>query len=278
MPLNRRAFLAQTTTALAGAGLPPFRADDPEPLRIQRLSWAGIRLELGDSTLLIDPWISTAIWDGAWTLPVIPVDVTTKERNVLITHMHNDHFDQALLKTLITEHGAVACVADTAAAVASRGFRTWGLGLYEPMVLGSTGTWSIAPVPAEDGLGELQVAWIVTAGGRRMIHCGDTMWHGRFGIIGRHYGPFDIAFLPINGADFLKAPLRTGLPLSLTPDQAAAAAHLLGAARVCPIHYGLNDPHVYAEYPNALPAFLAAAKQRGVRVDVLEPGQWLNWS
>jgi L-ascorbate metabolism protein UlaG (beta-lactamase superfamily) len=282
MPIDRRAFLTETTAAVAASVLTRDRAPRATPdattLKVQRLSWAGVRLELGDSTLLIDPWTSTSTWDGAWKGDVVPVDITTKERNVLITHMHNDHFDQPLLKTLITEHGAVVCIREKAAPVASRGFRTWALGLYEPFVLGSVGTWTVVPVPAEDGLGELQVAWVVTAGGRRIIHCGDTMWHGRFGIIGRQYGPFDVAFLPINGADFIKGPLRTGLPLSLTPEQAAAAGHMLGATRVVPIHYGLNDPNEYVEYPNALPTFLQAAKQRGVRVDVLQPGQWLDWS
>jgi L-ascorbate metabolism protein UlaG (beta-lactamase superfamily) len=280
MPIDRRTFLADTTATVAARllSLERPRVAPPDALRIQRLSWAGVRLELGDSTLLIDPWTATATWDGAWTQPVIPVDITTTERHVLITHLHNDHFDHALLKTLIAEHGVVVCPAAKAAHVASRGLRAWSLENYEPMVLGSAGTWTIAPLPAEDGLGELQVSWVVTAGGRRIIHCGDTMWHGRFGVIGHHYGPFDVAFLPINGADFIKGPLRTGLPLSMTPEQAAAAGQMLRAARVCPIHYGLNDPTQYVEYPNALPAFRDAAHQRGVRVDVLEPGQWLDWS
>ena len=106
-PLDRRAFVALgSSAALAtGLGLDPSAGSAPEAptLAARRLSWAGVRLELGDRTLLIDPWISPEIWDGAWTMPVVPIEVATKGRNVLITHLHNDHFDPAAVRAALPE-------------------------------------------------------------------------------------------------------------------------------------------------------------------------------
>jgi L-ascorbate metabolism protein UlaG (beta-lactamase superfamily) len=43
---------------------------------------------------------------------------------------------------------------------------------------------------------------------------------------------------------------------TLTPEQAAAAAKLLGAAVTCPIHYNLfNHPPVYMDSPGVEAAF-----------------------
>jgi L-ascorbate metabolism protein UlaG (beta-lactamase superfamily) len=274
--LHRREFLGLGSAAAIAAGVrlgPLPRLTEPAAgLRAQRLSWAGIKLELGERTLLIDPWISPEIWEGAWTLPVIPIEVATKARSVLITHLHNDHFDPAAIRAALPEAGSVLCQAEIAATVASRGHRTTSLQVYEPIVLGD---FTVIPVPAVDGLGERQVSWVVIGGGRRIIHCGDTVWHGAFHRIGRAYGPFDVAFLPINGAQVLAVKPNAGVPMSLTPDQAVGAAVALGAKLVCPIHYGLHDPKAYLEFPEAEAVFLRTAREREVAVRIVAPGDWL---
>ena len=278
-PLGRREFVALGSSAAAAAGLglqPAQSSEQPtSALKGQRLSWAGIKLELGDRTLLIDPWISPEIWEGAWTMPVVPIDVATRGRNVLITHLHNDHFDPAAIRAALPDTGSVVCHRDIAASVAARGFRVLALELYEPAPLGE---FTAVPVPAVDGLGERQVSWVVIGGGRRIIHCGDTVWHGAFQRIGRAHGPFDAAFLPINGAQVLAVTPRAGIPAVLTPEQAVGAAVALGARLVCPIHYGLHDPKAYLEFPRAESAFLRVARQRGVPVERALPGETLTWT
>ena len=59
-------------------------------LSIKRLSWAGIQLEMENTTLLVDA-ISRDIWNGNRSFPIIPLDVTTRSRFALISHLHNDH-------------------------------------------------------------------------------------------------------------------------------------------------------------------------------------------
>ena len=276
--MERRAFVTLGSSAAVAAGLglePADESADAASLAARRLSWAGVKLEQGDRTLLIDPWISPEIWDGAWTMPVVPIEIATSARNVLITHLHNDHFDPAAVRAALPSSGSVVCHRDIAATVASRGFRVLALDLYEPLALGEL---TVIPVPAVDGLGERQVSWVVIGGGRRIVHCGDTLWHGAFHRIGRAYGPFDAAFLPINGAQVLAVSPRAGVPAVMTPEQAVAAAIALGARLACPIHYGLHDPKAYLEYPEAEATFLRTARRRRVAVERAMPGEALAWA
>ena len=243
-------------------------------LRAQRLAWAGIRLQLGKDSLFLDPLIAPEVWGESLGDPLVPVEVAEGRRWVLITHPHPDHFDRKAARSALGETGAVVCAPDAAAAVAAAGFRVRSVALYEPVLLGE---FTATPVPAADGNGDSQVSWIVSGGGRRIIHCGDTMWHAQWWAIGRQHGPFDAAFLPINGALFGWRKPESGVPAVLTPEQAAAAAAILGARRVVPIHYGVAGAEEYTEVPHAEEAFLAAARKRGVTVEIVKPGEWVRW-
>jgi hypothetical protein len=95
--------------------------------------------------------------------------------------------------------------------------------------------------------------------------------------IGRMYGPFDLAFMPINGARQNDGRFTdVGIPCVLTPEQAVIAAKLLGAKAICPMHYGKPDEN-YFEVPNAEARFLAAAKENNMKTVLLKKGEWLNW-
>jgi L-ascorbate metabolism protein UlaG (beta-lactamase superfamily) len=111
--------------------------------------------------------------------------------------------------------------------------------------------------------------------GLKILHSGDTLWHGNWWKIRERFGSVDIAFLPINGATIEFPGMKpSGFPVDLTPAQAAAAADILGAKTVCPIHYKLfHNPPVYSEWPDAEKVFLAAAAQHGVPVQIVEPGE-----
>src|SRR3546814_6380636 len=96
---------------------------------------------------------------------------------------------------------------------------------WEPQLLGD---FTATPVPASDGYGDVQMSWVVSAGGRRIFHGGDTLWHGHWWRIGRQFGPFDAAFLPVNGARFGWRKPVSGLPGVLNPKPAVGIgrAHL----------------------------------------------------
>jgi L-ascorbate metabolism protein UlaG (beta-lactamase superfamily) len=138
---------------------------------------------------------------------------------------------------------------------------------------------SLTAVPAVDGFGDPQVSWVVQGAGKRIIHCGDTLWHGHWWRIRRNHGPFDAAFLCINGVVMTYPVLEpSGVPADMTAAQAAAAGKLLDAGFVCPIHYGTFNARQYLETPNCEQTFLAAACKRGVAVQIVPPGNFVNWN
>lgn len=277
---GRRDFLRAAVSLAAGAALLPpgtgraAKPVDSAALRAQRLAWAGVRLQLGRDTLFLDPLLDPAVWGPALKDPLVPLDVGDGGRFVLVTHRHPDHFDRVAVRKALGDTGTLVCAPDTAAAAAAAGFRVRSAPLYEPLLLND---FTATAVPAADGYGDPQVSWIVSGGGRRIIHCGDTLWHGSWWHIGRQFGPFDAAFLPINGARFGWRKPVSDVHAVLTPEQAVAAAVVLGARLLVPIHYGVAASEDYQEVPNAEALLLATARKRKVSVELARPGEWLTW-
>ena len=132
-------------------------------------------------------------------------------------------------------------------------------------------------MPASDGYGDPQVSWVISGGGRRIFHGGDTLWHGAWWRIGRQFGPFDAAFLPVNGAQFGWRKPVSGQPGVLTPEQAVAAATILGARRLVPIHYGVTGLTEYVEIDDPIGRLRKAAHDRSLSIQPLTPGAWMDW-
>lgn len=274
---GRRAFLSGCAAAAAAALLPRGRAwaaPVAEDLRIQRLAWAGIRLQLPDSTLFIDPLTNHEEWGGALKDDLVPVNDAVGNTTVLVTHVHSDHFDGTAVAQALGKGGVLIHPAGTNPLPLPPGARARPAPLWEPQLLGE---FTVAAVPASDGYGDPQVSWIVTAGGRRIFHGGDTMWHGHWWQIGRQFGPFDAAFLPVNGARFGFRKPVSGQPSVLTPEQALAAATILGARRLIPIHYGITGIDEYVEVEDPLTLLSGLARASTIDVQPLQPGSWVKW-
>lgn len=237
-------------------------------LSVSRLGWAGVKIVVGNHTLLIDPLGNPDLWGGPFRDEITQVEVSTAHCSALITHMHQDHFDPETLASNVRGEGKVYSVVDTAAAVSSYGLPVEPVALWAPVAAGPV---RVVAVPASDGFGIPQVSWAVILDGLRVIHCGDTLWHGAWWDIGATLGPFDIAFVPINGFRWKGRKPDTDVPSSLTPEQAIAAARVLGADRVVPIHYGLGA-RFYEEEPDAVTRTIAAGEAAGILVDVVTPG------
>lgn len=275
--IRRREFL-RTCGGVAAAGLlprvPASAADVGEGLRIQRLAWAGIRLQLPQATLFIDPLINPDAWGASLRDPLIPVGDAVGDTYVLITHAHPDHFDAKAAADALRTGGALVYPAGTNPLPVPGNARARPASLWEPQLLGD---FTATPVPASDGYGDPQVSWVVSAGRRRIFHGGDTLWHGHWWRIGRQFGPFDAAFLPVNGARFGWRKPVSGLPGVLTPEEAVAAATILGARRVIPIHYGISGTPEYIEVEDPIGRLRTAARDKPFKVQSLRPGAWVEW-
>ena len=244
---------------------------DARELTVERLTWAGIKLVAGDTTVLIDA-VGTDLWDGHAPEGLVPVSSDTARTYALVTHTHNDHFDVPTLKSVLGERGYVICHESEAAYIASRGLRVIPASLYKPVFRGG---FVFTAVPAEDGLGDDQVSWVVSNGDHRLLHAGDTLWHGQWANLGRQYGPFDMVFMPINGARVARDPMPES-PAVQTPLQAVDAAQLLRARELVPIHFGLHDPPNYVEVASPLASLEDLASRRGQSIRHLVPGERMS--
>jgi L-ascorbate metabolism protein UlaG (beta-lactamase superfamily) len=232
-------------------------------MHLHRLSWAGVVATEGPASLLLDPLEDVAPLAGFLGAPrgsLVPV-AADAQTWALVTHLHLDHCDRRLLARLPA--GQVICHAPIQPALAAEGVRARPVDLWDTI---EAGPFRVTAVPSHDWRGDDQVAWVLEGGGRRVIHCGDTIWHGGWYAIARHHGPFDVAFLPISGVIArLDGFTATEVPATLTPEQAVEAAVVLGARAACAIHHALfHNPPKYVEQPRAVERFLAAAARRGV--------------
>ncbi len=273
---GRRRFLAGCAAATAACLAPGsmLAAASVPILRIQRLAWAGVRLQLRSATLFIDPLIDPEAWGEALGDALIPVGDRVGDTSVLITHAHPDHFDAKAAADALAGGGVLAYPSGIQPLPIPERARARPSALWEPQLLGD---FTATPVPASDGYGDTQVSWVVSAGGRRIFHGGDTLWHGHWWRIGRQFGPFDAAFLPINGARFGWRQPVSGQPGVLTPEQAVAAATILGAHTLVPIHYGITGMDEYVEVADPIAELRRAARQRAVTVQAVAPGAWVEW-
>lgn len=244
-----------------------------EYLSIQRLPWAGVFLETNDFTVAIDPLAKdptasdTTLKTRHWGIPeTIAADV------VLITHTRADHYDVEVLRRILKQDGVIVCAKESEAKIRRDGFQTRGLSSYE---IAAFGPFNVTALPAVDGLGEPRVSFFIELDEIRMIHSGDTLWHGYWYKWATDYGPLTVTFVPISGA-LVEVPgvSATNVPAVMTPPQAAAAADVLCAQLVIPTHYGRTaHPNGFEEQPNALEEFEREARRRNLNYRVLELGE-----
>jgi L-ascorbate metabolism protein UlaG (beta-lactamase superfamily) len=247
-------------------------------MEITWLGWAGVELAVGEDTLVIDP-----LADAAAVFAPLGPDATRNVPDVvpgragsavagLVTHLHRDHADAAALAHALRPDAPVL------EPTAGGGDRVENLALLQadhelaesgverrrvtPWESTEIGPFTITALPAVDGTGDPQVSWLVDADGMRVLHLGDTMWHGYWWRIARRHGPFDVVFVPVNGA-VLNFPQRqppSPFAGALDPDQAALAVRILGARTAVPIHAnGYDIPGVYEPVEDPVAQFQAAA-------------------
>ncbi len=261
-------------------------------MRLTWLGWAGVELEHDGATLVIDPLVDpaalyAAVGDAAadvhWPEVIPPSSGTAV--GALVTHLHRDHADAGAMTVALAADAPVLVPGERSLddppapglAQATHELSEAGLPLRgsAPWETTELGPFTVTALPAVDGTGEPQISWAVEAGGHRVIHCGDTLFHGSWWHAATVAGPFDAALLPINGA-VVSFPWRrpaSPLPAAMTPEEAAVAGRLLRAERVIPMHFGGFDldPY-YRSIPDALDRFLAAADRYGVTAAPAEIG------
>jgi L-ascorbate metabolism protein UlaG (beta-lactamase superfamily) len=265
-------------------------------MRLTWLGWAGAELGANGASVVVDPLedagaVFAPLGDRSAGTPLPRIVAPSSGRAVagLVTHLHRDHADAGALAAALAPGAPVLeppagggdALEELALAQADQELAAAGLERRRvaPWESVPVGPFTITALPAADGVGDPQVAWLVEAEGARVLHLGDTMFHGYWWRMARRHGPFDAVLVPVNGA-VLCFPHRrppSPLPAALDPDQAAIAAEILGARLAIPIHAeGYEIDGVYEPVRDAAERFAASAAERGVPARVLEAGETIE--
>jgi len=260
-------------------------------MQVRFLGWAGVELEHDGETAVIDPLgdpAATFAGFGAAAADVELPEVASASAGAvagLVSHLHRDHTDAPALAAALAPGAAAHTPTPSgeenlALAQAEHELAAAELPRREVAVWesASAGPFTFTALPAVDGLGDPQVSWLVEAGDRRVLHLGDTVFHGAWWQMARRAGPFDVVLAPVNGAvvDFPHQQPASPLSATMEPEQAALAGELLGAGKVVPIHYGGYgfEPH-YRPIADARERFERAARGRSFEAAPVAPGEAL---
>lgn len=260
-------------------------------MQLRWLGWAGVELEAQDAWVVIDPLNDPAavfawLGDRAAEVPLPEIVAPRPGASAgLLTHLHRDHADASALTAALTANAIVHEPVDygggplerLAVVQADQELTSAGL-TRQPLPAWTTvtvGPFALTALPAVDGTGDPQVSWLIEAAGRRVLHLGDTTWHGWWWRIRERYGAPDVVLAPVNGPrlDFPHRQPPSPLAGALDPEQAALAAAILQAGQLVPIHYGgYGVPDLYEPVADPLDRLVAATD----RVTAMNPGETIE--
>jgi L-ascorbate metabolism protein UlaG (beta-lactamase superfamily) len=263
-------------------------------MKVRWLGWAGIEIEADGAAVVIDPLADpgatfAALGERAQGVR-LPTVVAPEARGTavagLVSHLHRDHTDAGALAGALADDATLhepvwpggadfenLALAQASAELEQAGLQRRAVEIWESIQIGP---FVVTALPAVDGLGDPQVSWLVEADGQRILHLGDTVFHGYWWRMTQRHGPFDVVFTPINGAVVNFPHLQPPSPLAaaMEPEQAAIAGDALGAAALIPMHYdGFEVDPWYLPVPEPAARFERATSGRTFEAHMLEPGE-----
>jgi len=235
----------------------PLAENDPKFLQDNKtqttLTWIGhatVLLQVSGLNILTDPHYSQRASPVQWAGPrrVVPPGLAMEDlppiHVVLISHDHYDSLDKQTVSRLRNRPGG-----DQTKFFVPLGLKAWfedeGIQNVSEMDWweeGHLGEFRIVPVPVQHwskrGLSSrndtLWAGWVVIAPQFRFFFVGDSGYSDQFKEIGKRYGPFDLAAVPIGAYEprwFMKQH-------HINPDEAVRVHVDAASRRSVAIHWG----------------------------------------
>ena len=259
------------------------------------VTWIGhstFLLQIAGANVLTDPvWSDRAsptrsTGPRRWIAPAVKLHALPPIDVVLLSHNHYDHLDDTTVRRLARTDPRAEWIVPLGLKrfLARRGIsRVTELDWWQDTHVGAL---TVGATPAQHfsarGLGDrnrtLWCGFAITGGNRRIFFAGDSGLHPEFTRIGAHFGPFDVALLPIGAYE----PRWFMRPVHMNPEDAVRAYQDLrgGAPRAhattfVPMHWGtfrLTDEPM-TEPPERLRAAWNAAGLEAGLLRVLRHGE-----
>jgi L-ascorbate metabolism protein UlaG (beta-lactamase superfamily) len=243
-----------------------------EPLTITRITHSCHLIQIGDLTVLTDPWFS----ERAFYHPGEPVAMGVADLPaldaVLISHHHYDHCDLAALAAYRDKDVPMIVAGPVAARARAAGFTN--VGVLDPWQATAVRDLTVTAAPGKHAVYE--ITFVISGGGRSVYFAGDTMLIPELRTLPERFPRFDAALLPVNG---LQIRPQLNKQIVMNAEQAAELTAVLRPHLTVPHHYaftgGWLGDRLITKTDRDPQHFLAAARRIAPQsaTRVLHPGE-----